>query len=131
MVLRVLTKKFNKIILIFLFFVMVNLSLLYCQDFNLNLPKINRKIVVLIQTENLKNNVVEYTPIGTGFWFASDTWNYVITAKHVLIDPNTTKFRYNKVRLLFYVEGYKEEIPELILGIPGTRYLINPPRPPE
>lgn len=103
--------------------VILGFRFLYCQqsEFSLNLPKINRKVVVLIEAEMLINGATVYQPIGTGFLFVTDKWSYVVTAKHIIIstkrkdkEPEKMDFIFDRIRLLWHAEGYKEEIPMII-----------------
>jgi hypothetical protein len=100
-----------------LFVLMIHVAVCEENVFNFNLSKDVQKIVVLIQGEQEGGQT--YAPAGTGFFYNSGKWVYLITMKHVLLDKyKPEEFSYKKVKCLFYTAGSKEDVSnELTIGL--------------
>ncbi|MBN1384806.1 MAG: trypsin-like peptidase domain-containing protein [Elusimicrobia bacterium] len=81
------------------------------------IPDTILKSAVYIECYSVVNGVGCSSPLGSGFLFNKNEHKpaYIITAKHVLINPETGKLNSEKIRCTCFTKGFKEEIPVICI----------------
>lgn len=98
------------------------INLCSSQNYFTDLPNQIPKIAVLIQEIYIDSKTKEKKSrsMGTGLWYGTDKWVYLITAKHVLftqIENDKFKLNANDLLIIWYPEGFEEKKP--------SKYYIN------